>query len=58
MSDDTKKAADRMHKLAQKSGKANDYELAADLYEKAGYYNLARQCREAAQRLQQAVVNA
>ena len=57
--DEVKKQADRMHQTAQKSGNANDYVLAAELYEKCGLYNMARQCREAAEKLQKSeVVNA
>lgn len=56
---DEKKQADKLHEAAQKSGNANDYVLAAELYEKCGWYNLARQCREAAEKLQKgAAVNA
>ena len=57
--DEVKKQADRMHQTAQKSGNANDYVLAAELYEKCGLYNMARQCREAADKCQKgAAVNA
>ena len=56
---DEKKQADKLHQAAQKSGNANDYVLAAELYEKCGLYNMARQCREAADKCQKgAAVNA
>ena len=56
---DEKKQADKLHEAAQKSGNANDYVLAAELYEKCGLYNMARQCREAADKCQKgAAVNA
>ena len=46
------RSADRAHEAAQRSGLAVDYTVAAELYEKAGDYNKARICREAAERLQ------
>lgn len=43
--------ADKAHEAAQKSGLPTDYIVAAELYEKAGSYEQARICREAAERL-------
>jgi hypothetical protein len=43
--------ARRMHVIAQQTGHANDYLIAAELFEKCGDYATARQCREAAEAL-------
>jgi hypothetical protein len=43
--------ADKIHALAQQNGEAAAYIRAAELYEKAGDFNQARICREAAERL-------
>ncbi len=48
---DDKKLADKMLAKARQSGQADDYMIAAQLYEQAGYYASARQCREAAEAL-------
>ena len=45
------KDADKIHQLAQNTGDANGYIRAAELYEKAGDFEQARLCREAAERL-------
>lgn len=47
-----RRKADQAHEAAQRSGLQSDYVFAAELYEKAGYYEQARKCREAAERLQ------
>lgn len=43
--------ADKAHEAAQRSGLPTDYIVAAELYEKAGEYEQARLCYEAAERL-------
>jgi len=43
--------ADAAHEAAQQSGLVSDYIVAAQLYEKCGDFDLARICREAAERL-------
>ena len=48
---DDLKAARKMHTRAIQSGDPNDYELAAELFEKCGRYDDARVCREDAQRI-------
>jgi hypothetical protein len=41
--------ARRMHVIAQQTGHASDYIIAAELFERCGDYVTARQCREAAE---------
>lgn len=49
--DQLHRQADRLHDYAQQTGEPVDYVLAAEMYEKAGDYESARLCREAAARL-------
>jgi hypothetical protein len=46
-----KKDADKIRERARQTGEAVDYIAAAELYEKCGAWDDARQCREAAARL-------
>ena len=48
---EVRKDADKAHAAAQHSGYASDYVKAAELYERVGEYELARVCRDAAERL-------
>ena len=48
---EVRKDADKAHAAAQQSGYPSDYVKAAELYEKVGEFDLARVCREAAERL-------
>jgi hypothetical protein len=45
------KTADKLHEHAQQTGEAAAYIVAAQWYERAGDYEAARRCREAAERL-------
>lgn len=49
-----RKDADRLHRYAQQTGRAVDYIKAAEIYERAGDYQQAQVCREAAERLEKA----
>jgi hypothetical protein len=48
---ETRKAADKIHERAQRSGEEIDYRKAAELYERCGDYRAARVCRDAAEAL-------